>query len=448
MHQQFHGTLTERDHKRHLAHHVTVPDGTTRLAVRLTFAPHMVGDLANMLCLSLFDSHGCRGAGHRHGSQHDLLLTADAATPGFVPGPLEAGRWSVVIDTHMVLPDAPCTYTLDIWSTDEPLAAPVVDAPPRTPPAPRGPGWYRGDLHAHTIHSDAHWDIPDLLAAASARHLDFVTLTDHNTVSGLADFDRLATDDLLTLGGMELTTFWGHALALGTRHWVDWRSQPGQRSMVDIAHSVMADGALFVIAHPCSPGDPLCTGCDWRYVEMMPGTAPAVEVWNGLWDGDSNNERALALWYGWLNAGHRLVATAGTDAHGPAFDSGRLGWNVVYADSRTESDILGAVRRGRLYLSTGPQLAFGGRGADGRTAMIGETLAAGAAALHARWADGPDRGQLRLIADGAVRASAAAEALGERHWNLPAGTARWCVVELRDGDDILLAVTNPIFIGS
>ena len=55
MHQQFHGTLTEHDHKRHLAHHVTVPDGTTRLAIRLAFAPHMVGDLANMLCLSLFD---------------------------------------------------------------------------------------------------------------------------------------------------------------------------------------------------------------------------------------------------------------------------------------------------------------------------------------------------------------------------------------------------------
>jgi DNA-binding MarR family transcriptional regulator len=64
----------------------------------------------------------------------------------------------------------------------------------------------RSALHA-SARSDAHWDIPDLLAAASARRLDFVTLTDHNTVSGLTDFDRLADDKLLTLGGMELTTF-------------------------------------------------------------------------------------------------------------------------------------------------------------------------------------------------------------------------------------------------
>ena len=49
---------------------------------------------------------------------------------------------------------------------------------------------------------------------------------------------------------------------------------------------------------------------------MMPGDARVVEVWNGPWGCDSNNEKALTLWYDWLNQGLRLAATAGTDTHG------------------------------------------------------------------------------------------------------------------------------------
>ncbi|MDW8101240.1 MAG: CehA/McbA family metallohydrolase, partial [Anaerolineae bacterium] len=170
-------------------------------------------------------------------------------TPGYLPGPLQAGVWDAVIDTHMVAPGMPCRYTLDIWTTDEPVAEP---APSPAPPSVKalGRGWYRGDLHAHTIHSDGEWDVLDLLAAARARSLDFVTLTDHNTISQLRNIDALTTDDLLVMSGMELTTFWGHALSLGTRRWIDWRIRPGERSMLQIAADIEKEGGLFVIAHP------------------------------------------------------------------------------------------------------------------------------------------------------------------------------------------------------
>jgi hypothetical protein len=446
MHHHFDGTLTERDHKRHIAHDIHVPDGTTRLEIRFAFAPHIVDGMKNMLCLSLFDPRGFRGAGHRHGSEHIVTLTADTATPGYLPGPLPGGLWSVVIDTHMVMPGEPCVYTLDVSATSEPVAA---TAPQQTTaqlrPESGGPGWYRGDLHAHTIHSDAHWDMPDLLAAARARGLDFVTLTDHNTVSGLPAFARAAATDLLTMGGLELTTFWGHALALGTRQWVDWRVQAGQRSMRDIARDVEASGALFVIAHPFSPGDPICTGCDWRYAEMMPGNAHAVEIWNGLWNGDTDNEQGLALWYNWLNEGYRLAATAGTDAHGPAPADARPGFNVVHAAARTEQDILKAVRDGRLYLSSGPTVSFTAETSGDVIMQIGDQLPDSSATLHASWNNGPAHGQARLIVDGEVHAAASAGAHGDAHWELPR-VGRWCVLELRDSDGLMLAVTNPIFL--
>ncbi|MFQ3634113.1 CehA/McbA family metallohydrolase [Roseiflexus sp.] len=443
MHTIFDGALTEREWKRHISHPFEVAPGATRMFIRLHFDPLTVGGIDNMLCLSLFDPNGFRGAGHRGGAQHNVTIDAVRATPGYLPGPLPAGQWNAVIDTHMVASGAPCRYTLTITTTDDPVEG-ATESPNVSVVKTPGRGWYRGDLHAHTIHSDGDWDIPDLIAAARDRRLDFVTLTDHNTISQLRDIDTLTTSDLLVMGGMELTTFWGHALSLGTRHWIDWRIRPGERSMPLIAAEIEKEGGLFVIAHPLAPGDPYCTGCDWRYVEMMPGTARAVEVWNGLWNGDSNNEAALALWYEWLNWGLRITATAGTDAHGPAPAAARPGFNVVYAPRREEGAILRAISHGRLFLSSGPTLEL--TGTSGEThAMLGDTLPRGAATVHLRWRDVPAGARLRFIVDGARLSEDTIDPTGERAWNLDEGAAQWCVAEIRAADDELLAVTNPIY---
>ena len=181
--------------------------------------------------------------------------------------------------------------------------------------------------------------------------LDFIFLTDHNTTSGLAAVESLAADDLLTAGGMELTTFWGHALCLGTRTWVDWRIRPGTGAMPRIAADTYAAEQLFVIAHPRAVGDPACTGCTWRYGEMMPGNAQVVEIWNGPWDGDSNNEAALALCYDWFNQGWHLRAPPGPTPHGDQDYAARPGFSVIYAESRTEAALLKAVAAGHLYLA-------------------------------------------------------------------------------------------------
>ena len=67
------------------------------------------------------------------------------------------------------------------------------------------------------------------MASAARYGLEFVTLSDHNTVSGLPELDALTTPELLTMGGLELTTFYGHALALGRRSWLDWIHTPMTR---------------------------------------------------------------------------------------------------------------------------------------------------------------------------------------------------------------------------
>ncbi|MCJ7736204.1 MAG: CehA/McbA family metallohydrolase [Anaerolineae bacterium] len=425
--------------------------------VDFRFTPTGAHDIRNLLTLTIFDPDGFRGAGHRGGNSHQVHITASAATAGYLAGPLPAGEWMIQIDTHLIMPGERLRYNLSVRARpaaeDPAVQVSTIVGSDRAMVgrvARQIPGWYRGDLHAHTCHSDAAaFTVADLVRLARSYLLDFVFLTDHNTVSGLAEMDAASSADLLTAGGMELTTFWGHALCLGTREWVDWRLRPLSGDMSRVAEATLAGGQLFVIAHPQADGDPGCTGCSWRFGDMMPGSAGAVEIWNGPWNGDSNNEFALLLFYDWLNQGLRLVATAGTDAHGPAPEGSdiRPGFNVIYAASLSERALLDALLAGHLYLSSGPELLFAAASAEGGRWMVGDTVAT-AATFSVLWKACPHDAEIRVIVDGRLLTVSPAQEQGDRRWDMVPDEASWVVVEVRSTDGEMLAVTNPIFLAA
>ncbi|MCC6614249.1 MAG: CehA/McbA family metallohydrolase [Anaerolineae bacterium] len=438
------GTLTTADAKQHRAHSFDVPAGATRLDIAFDYNPKQVEapPYTHLLCFTLFDPQASRGTRHNNRDQ-SMTITDTFATPGYTPGPILPGQWQVVVDTHRILPGDPISYQFTIQIGFEPQVQHERPQPAHI--NRRGQGWYRGDLHGHTLHSDGSWDVPDLVVAARAKGLDFATLTDHNTVSGLAQMDSLGSDELLTMGGMELTTYYGHALALGVREWIDWRVRPGERDMRAIAAEVEAKGGLFIIAHPKSKGDPVCTGCDWRYDEMMPGSARCVEIWNkGVWS--EQNEQGLALWYAWLNQGYRMVATAGTDVHGQVPANIRIGFNTIYAEALEQRALLDAIRQGHLYVSSGPTLRFTARSESGAQAMMGDSIADAGVEMVCTWGDVTEALHLRLIGDGDVIETLPIDAPGEYDWQIPPSRYHWFTVEIRDDQGELRAVSNPIFL--
>ncbi len=457
---QFSGVLTAAQIKQHIGHVFDLPAGVTSLSIHFTYAPGKVSSGINMLTLTVLDPNGFRGAGHRHAPDVDGLKTQhvdislNAATPGYLPGALPMGMWTVEIDAHSILPDAPVSYTINVTAHHDSAVqgAEAVTHAAQKPvaTAKQRPGWYRGDLHAHTTHSDATWDVATFADFMRACGLDFATLSDHNTTSGLDAWDRQTTPHFLTIAAVELTTFYGHCLALGMRQWVDWRVDGCARSMSQVAAEVTASGALYAIAHPTAIGDPICTGCNWVYPDMQPGTARAVEIWNTTWKGESNNEDAIQLWYAWLNQGIRMVATSGTDAHGPFAPETELGFDVVYADRLTEDAILQAIRLGHLYISAGPALGVTGVSASGATAMMGDSLPCEDAQVMATWDGCKGDERLSVIVDGKVFAEVAVAGVkGSHTWEVAGDKAqvRWCVIELRDCRNHLRAITNPIFVG-
>lgn len=429
-----------------------VPAGTEALHIRFDHSPRHpgAGDIPHQLSISVTGPKGDRGTRHNHADQ-TVLLSEHHASPGYLRGRPEPGRWRVEIDVHRILPPGGVGWTLTVD------AVPPPPAPERSPahagaPDSGGAGWYRGDLHRHTDHSDARWSPAEMVAEARARGYDFAALTDHNTVSALGEARAAAGPDLLILPGMEMTTFHGHALVLGSGRTWDWRIRDGQ-TMGERAQDIHAAGDLFLIAHPMDLGHPFCTGCTWAWADMMPGPARMVEVWNGPWGGSPKNPLALDLFHGWLNRGHRLVATASSDDHGGFAAGTALGHMLVHAGGLTVPDLLDGLRGGHAVLTSGPRLGVSGRSSTGGAVLPGDHVT-GPVDLDIDWSDGPKDGRLCIVG-GRVGDSTVVR-LDDRHaapngaFRLAAGAGRgcdWIMVELRDQEGDMVAMSNPIFLG-
>ena len=228
--------------------------------------------------------------------------------------------------------------------------------------------------------------------------LDFLAITDHNTVSHHAFLPQLAGEDLLLIPGQEVTTYFGHMNVWGTSRWCDFRS----RSPADIAE-------IISLAHDhgavCSINHPKIGGPAWDYGFDL--DVQAMEVWQGPWP--YRNDESLALWDRLLCQGRRLPCVGGSDYHCPVGEETnllRLGQPTtwVHAQERSVDGILAAICGGRAYISAYPH---GSRldieaASHIERAQMGGTLALSPGedvALSVNVVDGSGY-RLRVIADG------------------------------------------------
>ncbi|MDZ7799548.1 MAG: CehA/McbA family metallohydrolase [Trueperaceae bacterium] len=309
------------------------------------------------------------------GARREVFVATDDATPGYLPGPLPAGTWQVLLGLARVAQGG-CAYRVEVTLHD-PSDARVADAravdtqaadardatgatPDATPSAPRpsGPAWYAGDLQAHTHHSDAAGSLDELAAAARARILDFVAVTDHNTVShhrAIAAYDAAREGAPLLIPGEEVTTYRGHANVWGARDWVDFRTM-NEHGVARAAERARELGGLFSVNHPKPHND--CLGCEWEY--DVPDAAEAFEAWQGPWP--QRNWASLARYDAELAAGRRLTLVGGSDRHQPAGPDPdppalQVGspTTFVWAEACTTEAILAGIRRGRVFVGEGPE---------------------------------------------------------------------------------------------
>ncbi|HEV3504440.1 MAG TPA: CehA/McbA family metallohydrolase, partial [Actinomycetes bacterium] len=260
---------------------VEVPAGVGELAVRYHYDRPATppGVAGNTLDLGVLDERGLV-RGWSGGARDGFSISAAGATPGYLPGPVGQGTWQVVLGPYTVAPQGLA------WEGEVALGERPPGPAFRPDPAPeraggRGRGWYRGDLHTHTVHSDGRRTPAELAAAARAAGLDFIASTEHNTTSANLAWGAHAGPGLLVLDGQEVTTRDGHwlALGLGPGPVVEWRYRAGDGGLEQALARLHERGGLAVAAHPLLP----LPGGTWRFGYQG---LDAVEVWNGPWTPD------------------------------------------------------------------------------------------------------------------------------------------------------------------
>ncbi|MGE0492178.1 MAG: CehA/McbA family metallohydrolase [Vulcanimicrobiota bacterium] len=300
-------------------------------------------------------------------AREEFYVATSSATPGYLAGPLEAGRWKILLGRYQV--SEPTTVHLSIRASDEDRRRLGSQSPDLDNPR-RGPGWLKGDLHCHTHHSDALGSLDELLQMARQKQLDFLAVTDHNTI---AHHLEMRGDWGLTLIlGQEVTTYKGHFNALGTGQWIDFRFDDLEGLKQALA-SARQGGALRVVNHPKPIHD------DWKYDYW--DDVDCIEVWNLPWA--TRNWVSLELWHKLLCAGRRLPAVGGSDRHQPPLPDpdhpllqlgGPTTW--VYAQSNAEADILAALKAGGASISEGPNGPMAYFEHEGKV-VTGQTLPGG-----------------------------------------------------------------------
>jgi hypothetical protein len=465
-----------------------VPPHIARLDVRYAYShPRHHSDLegqGNTLDIGLFDPHGhefLNPEGFRGWSgsdrSHVWIGETEAETaPGYLAGPISAGRWHVILGLYRIAPEG-CDYSVSIEMTPR---SPRLPVPTTTvlrvqdeehPAGQSAPGWYRGDLQAHTHHSDAIGSLATLIATARVRGLDFLAVTDHNTISHVREFGfaQRAGPDVrpLLIPALEVTTYYGHMNVWGVRGWVDFRCRDagGMNQIIVAAHR---QGGLVSVNHPKTAGPPWEYGGDLDF--------DCIEVWQAPWP--FFNTESIAWWESLLKQGRRVVAVGGSDYHQPAkamegnphLPGNPTTW--VHATSLTVEGILAGIRKGHVFISadvTGPLLHFSASGSspDFRIAVhgAGSRKPASDGAHEYQAGDTAGRGQVfdvtcrvqggtgcyaRLVADGDLVAELPVDSDDWTHtWCAQPRAAKYIRAEviIRNGpsDWVMAACSNPIY---
>lgn len=464
------GVMTRADHEHYREVPFRVPAGTTRVTVEFAYTGK---EQKSVIDLGVRDPERFRG--WSGGNKAGFTISAADATPSYLPGPIPAGTWKLVLGVPNLREKAEARFTAKVWFERgvQPFAG-FSAAPIKA-----GPGWYRGDLHMHTAHSDGSCrsdrgqrvpcPVFRTLEAAHRHGLDFISVTDHNTSAQTEALRELAPyfDDLLLIPGREVTTFYGHANVWGPAGPLDFQLGSARApSLAAIQAEVEAAGGVISINHPGQPSGEACMGCGWTAKDTDFSRIQAVEAVNGgslrLPRGAESPIGGIPFWEARLNGGLRVTAVGGSDNHDvdvdPATGQG-VGFptTVVHAAELSQPAVLAAIRAGHVFVDvTGSRdkLLEVTASSGGRTAEMGDALAAPAGApvrvaIHVAHAAG---GSLSLAGDGPKPKLADAALASDdetRGFEVTGDGARhWLRVDVRGPDGRLWILGNPIYLNA
>lgn len=468
------GEIAREDHQTYIAREFEVPEGIEGLSIELV---HDGAADRTVIDLGLRDPAGFRG--WTGSNKNRIEISAFDSTPGYRNGPILSGTWALLLGVPNAREGVRTRYTATVTLYERYDLAGALAGDAARDTAAR---WYRGDLHAHIGHSDGYClssrgvSVPCpvhlTVEAAVQAGLDFLAVTDHNTLSHHQSLRELQPyyDGILLVPGREITTFFGHANVFGAPGFIDHRLGPATgRGAARLLEEVQAQGALISINHPALPSGEECMGCGWRLTDVDFRAVDAIEVINGAaWNylaGSPEAEGGIAFWQSILDRGVRITAVGGSDNHDPKLTRARgqaavgMPATVVYARGLAQEDLFAGLRSGRVFvdLSGDAGRAVALSASSGReAAVMGGNLpsAEGTVVRLEIQVTGAEPGDmLELVTTGGrslplddPRLESADET--RVHELVSDGGYDWLRVNVRNAEGRLLLLSNPIYLNA
>lgn len=170
---------------------------------------------------------------------------------------------------------------------------------------------YKIDLHTHSMAS------PDGSLDREAYHkmlvgggLDYVAVTDHNTIDGAMQLQAELGDHIIV--GEEITTSEGEIIGLYLT-----RNIPALLTPEETVREIHQQGGLVYVPHPF---ETIRSGIALPVLERIAGEVDIVEMHNGRAYAQNRGRQAEA----WAKK-HQIAMAASSDAHGPT------GWGRTYS---------------------------------------------------------------------------------------------------------------------
>lgn len=315
-------------------------------------------DEGNEIEIGLYDPNGFRGSSRF--SKSEFVVGKYQATASYFPGDMPAGIWNISLAFPSIKQQADYEVRIRILPENH-----IEFTGPTSKPILQKERWYAGDFHTHTGHSDGFGckdtngnrtpcQVHQVAEAAHAKKLDFVAIADHNTVSHYQDIQVIQPNypDLLLIRGQEVTTYFGHANVFGSGIPIDFRIGFEGQTFYDIQQELANTGAVLSINHPGRESGANCTGCGWTESTTDYSQLEVMEVINGT--NIENEISGIPFWENLLNQGYRIIGIGGSDDHsaGSGTDQPGVPTTMVFAEELSESGILKALKKGKVYVDT------------------------------------------------------------------------------------------------
>ncbi len=288
------------------------------------------------------------------------------------------------------------------------------------------PGLYRGIFHVHSDHShDSGASLEQIMNTAQDAGLDFVIVTDHNSIGGLKAFDQTSHPSKpLLIFGDEISAPDGHLIALGIRQHPP--ELPTSQAYIDWIHE---EGGYAILAHP------VCIRNPWKNWNVR--NVDGMEIYNFAHSMYPENKIALATKASiltpknflrslqktpekslnkWKSEMKRtpLVAFGATDAHIHLQWAGLTPENFllafqsvtmyVHAEANTPEHIIHAVGQGKSFIAfeaqgTAQRFVFSAVSSHSRF-HAGDTVRVETPVIL--FVRSPEVGEIRLLRDGEI----------------------------------------------